>query len=64
MSCDKCIKIQELNRKGKALAYLEIQDSKILIGACDFHYNIIRANILPDAELKSAIVNRINKVKS
>ena len=43
MSCGKCEEIQKLNKEGKQLVYLRVEESSVLISACDYHFNVIRS---------------------
>lgn len=58
MSCEECDRIQELNKKGKDLAYLRINSSNVLIGACDKHFNMLKQQLGHNIELHH-IVHRV-----
>jgi len=45
MTCKNCEKIQELNRQGKALAYIRGGRGDILVCACDVCFNSLRAKM-------------------
>ena len=57
MTCNECERIQKENLEGKNLAYLRIGKSNVLIGACDQHFNELRAMI----GLKKRVVVRLNQ---
>ena len=60
MSCANCERIQEQNRQGCNTAYIRIGAANVLIGACDYHFNMLRQQVGLPVEL-TAPVSRVIK---
>lgn len=45
MSCQDCERIQQENKQGKNCAFLRVGNGNVLVGACDKHFNQLRAQM-------------------
>lgn len=63
MSCKDCETIQEMNLEVKGVAYLRIDTSNVVVGACDYHFNTLRKvlGMLPKDAPMDTPVARLNR---
>lgn len=61
MSCHDCYRIQDENTRGMNMAYIRVDRSNVLIGACDLHFNMLRRRLGLDVPLDARVCRVIGE---